>query len=341
MMQHGKRPQVAVIGGGTGMPVILRGLKNLPVDLKALVTVADDGGSSGRLRSELEIPAPGDVRNCLAALSDAEPMLLDLFQHRFKKAENGLAGHSMGNLLLAAMASVTGDFYTGIKEISRVLSVKGEIYPITNESMCLIAEMEDGSSVCGESNIPLSGKKIKRVFLRPEHIRPLPNAVEALLNADMIVISPGSLYTSILPNLIFPEIDQAIRETQAKIVYICNVMTQKGETTGYKASDHIQAIFDHLGEGTVDAIVVHNEPIAEHMKAIYAEEQAEPVVYDVERLVDMGVEIIEGDIIDHESKTLRHDTDKVAKLIQKLIERERSLHSRIGSEQNHERKEGN
>jgi len=326
-----KRPQVTVIGGGTGMPVLLRGLKNLPVDLKALVTVADDGGSSGRLRSEMEIPAPGDVRNCLAALSDAEPMLLELFQHRFLKGDSGLTGHSMGNLLLAAMASVTGDFYTGIKEISRVLSVKGDIYPITNENMSLVAEMEDGSIVTGESNIPKAGKRIRRVLLQPQPAKPLPNAVDAILHADMIVISPGSLYTSILPNLIFPEIDEAIRKTEAKVVYICNVMTQKGETDGYRASDHIQAIFDHLGTGTVDAIVVHNEPIAENIKEKYAEEHAEPVIYDLDRLVDMGVEIIEGDIIEHASPTIRHDTDKVAKLVQTLIEREQQQKRTGGS----------
>ncbi|WLV23952.1 YvcK family protein [Aciduricibacillus chroicocephali] len=317
-MNKNEQPKVVVIGGGTGMPVLLRGLKNLPINLKVLVTVADDGGSSGRLRSEMEIPAPGDVRNCLAALSDAEPMLLGLFQHRFKEG-NGLSGHSMGNLLLAAMSSLSGDFYTGIKEISRVLSVKGEIYPISNESMLLHAEMEDGSIVSGESNIPLSGKRIKRVFLSPQPARALPDAVKAICDADFVIISPGSLYTSILPNLIFPEIDEALRQTKAKVVYICNVMTQYGETTGFKASDHIRAITDHIGHEAVDAIIVHNEPIEKEMQKRYAVENAEPVEYDIEKLVDMGVEIIEGDIIDHEAPTLRHDTSKVAKLIQALI----------------------
>lgn len=320
MSKQDRKPQVVVIGGGTGMPVLLRGLKDLPIDLKALVTVADDGGSSGRLRSEMGMPAPGDVRNCLAALSDAEPMLLDLFQHRFKEG-NGLSGHSMGNLLLAAMSSVSGDFYTGIKEISRVLSVKGKIYPISNESMSLHAEMSDGSIITGESNIPLAGKRIKRVFLSPNPLKPLPHAIKAICDADMVIISPGSLYTSILPNLIFPEIDEALRQTKAKVVYICNVMTQAGETTGYKASDHIQAITDHLGERTVDAIIVHNEPIAKDMQQAYATEKSVPVEYDIEKLINMGIEIIEGDIIDHESQILRHDTQKVARLIYALMER--------------------
>lgn len=312
-------PRVVVIGGGTGMPVLLRGLKNLPIHLTALVTVADDGGSTGRLRKEMAIPAPGDIRNVIAALSDAEPMLLDLFQHRFEVG-NGLSGHSMGNLLLAAMTSVTGDFYTGIKEISRVLNVKGKIYPISNEVMSLHAEMEDGTIVSGESNIPLANKQIKRVFLRPQPIHPVPSAVRAIEQADLVVISPGSLYTSILPNLIIPQIDEAIRKTNGKAVYVCNVMTQAGETDGYSASDHIQAIRDHIGMGCVDAIVVQNEPIKKTVRAVYAEENAKPVIYDLERLVEMGLQIIEGDIIDHSRSTLRHDTDKIATLLYSIID---------------------
>lgn len=318
-MDQQKQPRVVVIGGGTGMPVLLRGLKSLPIHLTALVTVADDGGSTGRLRSEMAIPAPGDIRNVIAALSDAEPMLVELFQHRFA-AGNGLSGHSMGNLLLAAMTSVTGDFYTGIKEISRVLNVRGKIYPISNESMSLHAEMADGSIVSGESNIPLANKRIRRVFLSPQPIKPLPNAIRAIKSADLIVVSPGSLYTSILPNLIIPNIDAAIRESKAKVMYVCNVMTQAGETTGYTASDHVKAIMDHIGEGCVDGIVVHNEPIKQALRAVYAEENAEPVIYDTERLLDMGLEIIEGDIINHSQSTIRHDTNKIAKLIYSIIE---------------------
>lgn len=316
-----KEPRVVVIGGGTGMPVLLRGLKNYPIDLTALVTVADDGGSTGRLRNEMAIPAPGDIRNVIAALSEAEPMLLDLFQHRFRfNVENGLSGHSLGNLLLAALTSVTGDFYTGIKEVSRVLNVKGNIYPISNESMLLHAEMEDGTIVSGESYIPLAQKPIKRVFLSPKSIKPLPNAVKAIEEADMIVISPGSLYTSIMPNLIIPQIDDAVRNTKAKVVYVCNVMTQSGETTNYTASDHIQAIRDHIGEDCIDSIVVQNEPINKAICAVYAEENAVPVVYDTERLLEMHLQIIEGDIIDNNRSTLRHDTNKIAKLLYSIID---------------------
>ncbi|MFC0299910.1 uridine diphosphate-N-acetylglucosamine-binding protein YvcK [Virgibacillus soli] len=313
-----EEPRVVVIGGGTGMPVLLRGLKSLPITLTALVTVADDGGSTGRLRSEMDIPAPGDIRNVIAAMSDVEPMLIELFQHRFSMG-NGLSGHSLGNLLLAAMTSITGDFFTGIKEISRVLNVKGEIYPISNENLLLHAEMEDGTIVSGESKIPLAKKRIKRVFLSPQPAEPLTNAIEAIEKADLIVISPGSLYTSILPNLIFPQIDEAILNAKAKVVYVCNVMTQEGETTDYTASDHAQAIIDHVGKNSLDAVVVHNEPISKKIQSVYAEENAKPVQFDIERLMEMGLEVIEGDIIDHQQYTLRHDTNKIATLLYSLV----------------------
>ncbi len=318
-MSNEKKPRVVVLGGGTGMPVLLRGLKDLPIHLTALVTVADDGGSTGRLRSEMAIPAPGDIRNVIAALSDAEPMLLELFQHRFTMG-NDLSGHSMGNLLLAAMTSITGNFYTGIKEISRVLNVKGNIYPISNQSMSLHAKMDDGTIVSGESSIPLANKKIDRVFLSPQPVQPLPNAVRALKKADLVVIAPGSLYTSILPNMIIPQIDVALQQTKGKVVYVCNVMTQAGETTGYTAADHIKAIREHIGEGCIDSIVVHNEPINRNVQDIYAEENATPVIYDTERLLEMGLQIIESDIINPSRTTLRHDTHKIAKLLYSIID---------------------
>lgn len=313
-----RKQNVVVIGGGTGMPVLLRGLKEYPIDLSAIVTVADDGGSSGRLRTELSMPAPGDIRNVIAALSEVEPMLLKLFQHRFVNG-NGLSGHSMGNLLLAAMTSVTGDFYNGIKEISRVLNVKGNIYPIANQNMFLHAEMEDGEIIAGESNIPLSGKVIKRVFLKPEIVLPLPEAIAAIKEAGLVVIAPGSLYTSTMPNLIVPEIGDALRDAKGKVVYVCNVMTQEGETTGYTAADHVKAITQHVGEGCIHSVLVHNKTIDETLQKKYAKENAEPVIYDTDRLIDMGLEIIEADIIDYSKKILRHDTGKVAKILSTLV----------------------
>ncbi|ASF40371.1 YvcK family protein [Halobacillus halophilus] len=317
-MDHTATPRVVVIGGGTGLPVLLRGLKNLPIDLSAIVTVADDGGSSGKLRNEMAIPAPGDIRNVVAALSDAEPMLLDLFQHRFADG-NGLTGHSMGNLLLAALASMTGDFYQGIKEISRVLNVRGHIYPIANHSMNLHAEMEDGTIVTGESSIPKQQKKIKKVFVSPTPVQPLPEAVRAIKEADLIVIAPGSLYTSILPNIIIPEIGQALRDTKAKVTYVCNVMTQEGETSGYTAGDHLKALFDHIGQDVINSIVVHNQPIEQKVKKAYAKENAEPVIYDIERIKSMGIEVVEEDIIDESQAMLRHDTDKLTQLLHSML----------------------
>lgn len=314
-----KERRVVVIGGGTGMPVLLRGLKDLPIHLSALVTVSDDGGSTGRLRSEIKIPAPGDIRNVIAALSDAEPMLLRLFQHRFTEG-NGLSGHSLGNLLLVALTKITGDFYTGIQEISRVLNVKGQIYPISNENLSLHAKMMDGSIVSGESNIPRHPSPIKSVYLSPQPVKPLPHALRALEKADLVVISPGSLYTSILPNLIIPQVAETIKKSRAKVVYVCNVMTQIGETTNYTASDHVQAIIDHIGPNIIDSIIVHNRPISEAMRTLYAEEQSEPVVLDKERLINLGLDVIEGDIIDQSKPYLRHDTEKIARMLYSFID---------------------
>lgn len=317
-MGKDNKPRVVVIGGGTGLPVLLRGLKHLPINLTALVSVADDGGSTGRLRSDMEMPAPGDIRNVIAALSDAEPMLIELFQHRFREG-NGLSGHSMGNLLLAAMTSVTGDFNTGIKEISRILNVEGDIYPISNESMKLHAEMTDGTIVSGESKIPLANKQIKEVFLSTQPIHPLPDAIHAIEEADLIVISPGSLYTSILANLIIPHIGESIRTTKGKVVYVCNVMTQAGETTGYTASDHVQAIHNHIGPGCIDSILIHNESIRSAISDVYAIEYAEPVIYDIDELKKQGLEIIRGDIIDYTETTVVHNRKRIAELLYSLL----------------------
>lgn len=313
-----RKPQITVIGGGTGMPVLLRGLKKLPIHLTALVTVADDGGSSGKIRDEFGIPAPGDIRNVIAALSDAEPVLLDLFQHRFT-TNNGLSGHSMGNLLLTALTSIMGSFYDGIKEVSRVFNVKGEIYPISDERISLYAKMEDGTFVSGESNIPVAKKKIKQLYLRPDTIHPLPEAIQAIQEADLVVISPGSLYTSIMPNLIIPHIDQAMKQSKGDIVYVCNIMTQEGETTGFSASDHVKAINDHLGYSAIDSIIVHNKSIDQTVLKKYALENARPVVNDTDQLTRLGLNIIAEDIVDYSKSTVRHDTKKISRLIYEMI----------------------
>ncbi|PXW89503.1 putative cofD-like protein [Pseudogracilibacillus auburnensis] len=299
------------------MPVLLRGLKKYPIELSTIVTVADDGGSTGRLRKDIEIPAPGDIRNVIAALSNVDAELKELFQHRFQ-VSNGLSGHSLGNLVLVAMNALTGDFYSAVKKVSDLFQVKGNIYPIVNESVTLHAEMDDGMIVSGESNIPMKNKKIKRVFLTPNNLEPMPKVVQAILEADIIVISPGSLYTSILPNLIIADVVKALNDTKAKVVYVCNVMTQDGETNNYHASDHVQAIYNHIGPNTIDSIIVHNQPIPEATLQLYARQHSAPVIYQKENLLQLGLQVMEEDIIDHSQTVIRHNTNKIAKLLYDL-----------------------
>ncbi|MFT4415283.1 gluconeogenesis factor YvcK family protein [Fredinandcohnia humi] len=317
-MTKPNQPKIVIIGGGTGLSVLLRGLKYQPVDITAIVTVADDGGSSGRLRDEMDIPPPGDIRNVLAALSDVEPLIEDLFQHRFAGG-NGLSGHSLGNLILAAMTTITGDFVHAIGEMSKVLKVRGKVLPAANKSVVLHAEMEDGTVVSGESKIPYSGKKIKRVFLSPEAIEPLSETIRSIREADLIVIGPGSLYTSILPNLLVPKIGEEVCNAKAKKIYICNVMTQAGETLNFTASDHVQALYEHMGRPFIDTILVNDEEVPDRIKEKYAKELAKPVYYDTERLSDLGLSIIHDKIIQYDDGVIRHDTNKVASLLYDLI----------------------
>lgn len=315
------QPRIVIIGGGTGLPVLLRGLKKYPVDITAIVTVADDGGSSGRLRDEMHIPPPGDVRNVLAALSDVEPLIEEMFQHRFA-TKNELSGHSLGNLILAAMTSITGNFVHAIQEMSRVLNVRGKVLPAANQSVILKAEMEDGTIVSGESKIPYSGKRIKRVFLNPKNVSPLPETIQSIRQADMIIIGPGSLYTSILPNLLVPKIGEEVMTSDAKKVYICNLMTQAGETLDYTASDHVKAINDHLGSPFMDTILVNNINIPEDIESRYNQEMAKPVYFDIERLSSMGLEVVHGDIAALDGNVIRHDTKKVAEILYSLLKNE-------------------
>ncbi|WP_285858437.1 YvcK family protein [Neobacillus niacini] len=317
-MSYIGQPRIVVIGGGTGLPVLLRGLKQYPVDITAIVTVADDGGSSGRIRDDLHIPPPGDVRNVLVALSDVEPLVEEMFQHRFKTS-NELSGHSLGNLILAAMTSITGNFVHAIQEMSKVLNVRGKVLPAANQSVVLHAEMEDGMIVSGESKIPYSGKKIKKVFLTPRHIRPLPEAIQAIRQADLIILGPGSLYTSILPNLLVPRLGDEVCRSEAKKVYICNLMTQAGETHGYSASDHVRALYDHMSCAFINTILVNNEEIPPDVQLRYKEELANPVSYDLPGLSELGLEVVHADIANLENGALRHDPKKVAKILYNLL----------------------
>ncbi|WP_042415077.1 YvcK family protein [Geomicrobium sp. JCM 19038] len=307
--------KVVVIGGGTGLAVLLRGLKTFDVEISAIVTVADDGGSSGRLRKELNVPPPGDVRNVLVALAEVEPLIEQLFQHRFKNGE-GLSGHSLGNLLLAGMTSITGDFAQGITELSRVLNVRGKVLPASNDSLELSATLTDGTTIHGESNIPKANKPIANVWIEPKNPKALPETLKAIHEADKIVIGPGSLFTSVLPNLLVPEISEAIMQSSAKKMYICNVMTQFGETERYSASEHVMAIHQHVGTALFDYVIVNDAPIPNKVAMRYLDEHAEAVACDEEALLQLKLQVIRDDfILIDDGEHIRHHAKKISEVI--------------------------
>ncbi|WP_425263901.1 gluconeogenesis factor YvcK family protein [Thermoflavimicrobium dichotomicum] len=320
------RPHIVCIGGGTGLSVILRGLKKLPVEITAIVTVADDGGSSGRLRNDLQMPPPGDIRNVLIALADTEPLLESIFQYRFENGE-GLKGHTLGNLMIAALKEITGDFTRAVKEMSRVLAVRGRVLPASEQDVTLIAEMMDGTIVKGESQIPKMGKKIRRVFLHPPEPRPLEEAVQAIADADGIVVGPGSLYTSILPNLLVKDMTESIRASQACKIYVCNVMTQPGETDHFTASDHVRAIYDHVGEQLFDYVIVNDEVPPLEIQKRYAKSNQCMVKPDIKQIHKMGCQVLADNLLLYQS-VLRHDADRISRHIVRLVqERLRQLQS--------------
>jgi len=307
------RPRIVSIGGGTGLSTLLRGLKRFPVDLSVIVTVTDDGGSSGRLREELRVLPPGDIRNCMIALSEDEHLMSHLFRFRFI-SEGGLHDHSFGNLFLTAMAGVTGDFAVAVRLTSEVLAIKGVIFPSTNSNVQLRAELEDGSWVEGETRITAQNKRIKRVQLNPSDARPLPDALKAIVSADLITIGPGSLYTSLIPNLLLQEVIGAVRASRAMKIYIQNIMTQPGETTGYSVADHVQALAEH-SDGILFPNVLLNSgiPPAERLKA-YEAEHAALVDIDRERLSRLGLTLVERHLLADDGM-IRHDPDQLARAV--------------------------
>ncbi len=313
----GKGPAVTVVGGGHGLSVLLRGIKQATSNVTAVVTVADDGGSSGRLREELGIIPPGDLRNCLVALADTEPLMEKLFQHRFGGSSE-LAGHSFGNLFIAAMTEVTGDVEKALRESSKVLAVKGRVLPASTAHVRLDATMEDGTVVEGESHIPEVGKRIHRVHLFPEKVQPVQSALDAIKNADAVVLGPGSLYTSIMPNLLVEGVADTLRRSKAVKIYICNVMTQPGETDGYTASMHVKAILDHAGKGAIDYVLVNSTPISPELQAEYAKTGAYPVLVDEDELNALGVGFIKADII-NETNVIHHDPVKLSRNVMKMV----------------------
>ena len=310
----GRGPAVTVIGGGHGLSVLLRGIKSSTNNVSAVVTVADDGGSSGRLREELGIIPPGDLRNCLVALADTEPLMEKLFQHRFG-GDSALSGHSFGNLFIAAMNEVTGDMETALKESSKVLAVKGRVIPASKEHVRLDALMNDGTIVEGESQIPEAHKKIRRVQLFPKKVQAVPAALEAIESADAIILGPGSLYTSIMPNLLVDGVSRALKRSKAIKIYICNVLTQPGETDNYTAAQHTKAILDHTGHGVIDYVLVNSSPIPDEM---WRGTSAKPVEIDEDKVNALGCGLIKADLMSA-TEIGRHDPDKLCAAVMKII----------------------
>jgi uncharacterized cofD-like protein len=310
-------PKVVTIGGGTGTSTLLRGLKNYTSNITAIITVADDGGGSGTLRNDLGMLPPGDIRNCMLALAETEPVLEKLLSYRF--TEGSLKGQSFGNLFLAAMNGISGSFEQAVKHMCDVLAVTGRIFPVTEENINLIAELEDGTEIHGESNIGhhhlTHPGKIKRIKLNKSSVKPVQQAIDAIYEADVIVLGPGSLYTSIVPNLLVEEIVDAIADSRAAKVYVCNIMTQPGETEGFAVSDHINAIEVHTGKQIIEICVVNNSKINPEILKRYKDDGSEQVKIDYAKLKSMGIRIIEKDMASIKNDMVRHNSDILARTI--------------------------
>ena len=310
--------KVVTIGGGTGLSVLLRGLKKYPLEITAVVTVADDGGSSGKIRSDMNIPSPGDIRNVIAALSDVEPYLEKMFQYRFDSGE--VKGHPVGNLMIAAMTDIHGDFSTAVKVMSRILNVRGTVLPTTNDIATLNAVLSDGEIIRGESSITKAGGVIDHVYITPSRVKPNEDVLKAIEEADYIIMGPGSLYTSIIPNLVISKVSEKIRESNAKKIYVCNVMTQHGETDNYTVSDHIVAINKHVEENIFDLVIANSREFDDSILSKYHKEKQEPVKIDQEKIEELGIKLIKNNnvgIVDN--NTIRHNADKVSELIYDYI----------------------
>lgn len=317
--------RIVALGGGTGLSTVLRGLKEYvaerkkertrrPIaDLAAVVTVTDDGGSSGRLRREYSVLPPGDIRNCMVALSKDEHLLGKLFQYRFP-AGRGLAGHSFGNLFLTALTNVTGDFPEAVRVSAQVLAIRGRIFPSTAQNVTLEAQLENGAIVAGETNISCSHKSIREVRLVPRRVHPVPEVLKAIRAADLILVGPGSLYTSIIPNLLIDEVVEVIAHSRATCVYIANLMTQPGETQHYSVADHVRAIYKHTRKGLFDFVVINRTPVSPQLLRRYRAQGAEPVEPSFEELEQMGLSFVTGELLQQDG-VVRHDQTRLARLL--------------------------
>jgi uncharacterized cofD-like protein len=323
--------RIVAIGGGTGLSTLLHGLKRYAlereVEITAIVTVSDDGGSSGRLRREFDVLPPGDIRNCMVALSEDEALLSKLFQYRFSEGR-GLKGHSFGNLFLTALTNLTGDFVQAVKVSSEVLASLGRIYPATNANVVLEAELENGTIVRGESKIGKSRSPIRRIRLRPDVCKPLPETLAAIADADLITLGPGSLFTSVVPNLLVKGIAQAIRRSRALKAYFVNLMWQPGETIGFRASDHIAAIHRHAGMHFIDVAVINTRAITARQRHKYAAQKVRPVLNDLDRLAEMGLQVVTADLL-ASSDSVRHDPRASADVALQLAKRGRTAREKV------------
>ncbi len=317
-------PKIVVIGGGHGLSHLIFGLKEYTANITAIVTVADSGGSSGRLREEFNIVAPGDIRNCLVALADAPALMGELFQFRFSQ-DSQLQGHNFGNLFLTAMVQLTnGDFERAVKETSKVLAIRGSVVPSTVSNVHLVAEYMDGTRTQGEAKIPNSNSRVKRVYLTDEAAYPTADALEAIAQADVVILGPGSLYTSVIPNLIVKGMSEAIAKCQAFKIYICNVMTQHGETDNFSASDHVRALIEHANKDVIDACLINDAQAPEDALNRYKEEGSFPVKADAEKIREMGYKVVATDLLGV-TDYVRHDSVKLNHALITLIEAHRVI----------------
>ena len=314
-----KGPRIVAIGGGTGLSTVLEGLKEYSANITAIVAVADEGGSSGRLREEFGILPPGDIRNCLVSLAEAPKLLRDLFQYRFKEGE-GIKGHSFGNLFITAMTQVTGSFKDAVKESSIILAIKGRVLPSSLDKIRLKAEYTDGTKEIGEDKIPQEEKAIKKICLSPQNVKPNPEAIAAVKKADVILIGPGSLFTSVLPNLLIEGISREIAKKKVMKLYICNVMTQHGETDAFTASEHLDKIDSHVGVNIINCCLVNSGHLKYELLVKYAQEKSFPVVFDREKIKKRGVLVFEGDVVSA-TNYLRHDSQRIAREIIRIYNR--------------------
>lgn len=319
--------KIVAIGGGSGLSVFLHGIKEYTSNITAVVTVADDGGSSGRLREQFDVLPPGDIRNCLVALADTEPLMRDLFQYRFQEDGSGLSGHSFGNLFILALSKVAGDFEKAVKESSKILAIRGQVVPSTLKKVVLVARHENGQETQGESNITKVKSRIERVFLRPEHCSASDDALEAIEEADAIVIGPGSLYTSILPNLLIEELSAAISKSLVPKIYVCNAMTQPFETYGLSAFDHVNAIVNHTRPEIITHCIVNNGKIPDKILERYREEEADRVTPDTEAIKSLGYRVVEADVVST-TDYVRHHSGKLARSVIDIIHQSRQRHKR-------------